>query len=97
MCVNWFSFEFAEQNVHSQVDMAIRLPLSSVTFLFPFQPSTPWVGFYCVNQGSHSTWKTWKTWKMSSTFSSQGKVREFDKNPSNQGKIREFDQAQKQR
>ena len=28
---------------------------------------------------------------MSSTFSSQGKVRDFDTNPSNQGKIREFD------
>ena len=28
-------------------------------------------------QGSHRHWKTWKTWKNETTFSSQGKVREF--------------------
>ena len=32
-----------------------------------------------------------KTWKKSSTFSSQGNIRQFEKNASNQGKIREFD------
>ena len=31
-----------------------------------------------------------ETWKMTSPFSSQGKVREFEKSPSNQGIIREF-------
>ena len=31
-------------------------------------------GGYCIIQGSH---RHWKTWKNETTFSSQGKVREF--------------------
>ena len=52
---------------------------------FIFGVNMKWLSTLKFNQGSHSTWKSGKTWKMSFTFSSQGKVREFDKNPSNQG------------
>jgi hypothetical protein len=34
--------------------------------------------------------KSWKSGKMNLEFSSQGKIREFEKYPPNQGKIREF-------
>ena len=46
--------------------------------------------FHCSSfwrgQGSHRHWKTWNTWKNETTFSSQGKVREFCKNVKKSGK-----------
>ena len=38
------------------------------------------------HQGSHQHWKTWNTWKNETTFSSQGKVREFWNNVKKSGK-----------
>ena len=38
-----------------------------------------------TRQCSQPSWKSGKNWKITSPFSSQGKVREFEKSPSNQG------------
>ena len=52
-----------------------------VSVLRQSKPVAPW----CL-QGSHRHWKTWNTWKTKTTFSSQGKVREFWKNLKKSGK-----------
>ena len=40
---------------------------------------------FSIVQGSQPIWKSGETWKKNFTFSSQGKIREFEKNASNQG------------